>query len=203
MSELTRPPAALRYARGPVWRALGRIYLKAGGWKVEGAFPEDPRCVIIVAPHTSNWDFTLGIAVVLALELRASWLGKHTIFKRPFRGLLRWLGGIPVDRGKGQGVVGACVAAFREAPALYVALAPEGTRKAVTQWKTGFYLIATKAAVPILPVSLDYRSHVVRFMPAFHPTGDLERDLPLLQGLFAEVEGRRPSPPGQSTLRGA
>jgi 1-acyl-sn-glycerol-3-phosphate acyltransferase len=158
---------------------------------VEGSFPDTDKAVIIVAPHTSNWDFLVGMAVVLALELRTSWLGKHTIFKPPFQGLLRWLGGIPVDRRSRNGVVGDCVEAFAAAPALLLALSPEGTRKGVSQWKTGFHLIACGAGVPIIPASLDYRTHVVRLMPAFRPTGDLEVDLPALQALYADVEGLR------------
>jgi 1-acyl-sn-glycerol-3-phosphate acyltransferase len=184
----------LRHARGWGWRLLGQTYLRLAGWRVEGALPDEPKCVIIVAPHTSNWDFTLGVAVVFALELRASWLGKHTLFKPPFRSFLRWLGGIPVDRRASHGVVGNCVRAFEAAPALLLALSPEGTRKGVSQWKTGFYHIANQAGVPIVPVGLDYREHVVRFMPVFRPTGDLEADLTQLQGAFAGVEGRCPRP---------
>lgn len=194
--SLPAPPSALRHDRGPFWRLLGRAYLKASGWRVEGVFPETGKAVIIVAPHTSNWDFLAGMSVVLALDLRASWLGKHTIFKRPFRGLLRWLGGIPVDRGARNGVVGACVEAFAAAPALLLALSPEGTRKGASRWRSGFYLIASGAGVPILPVALDYRDHVVRLLPPFQPTGSLESDLPVLKALFDGVQGLRPRPEG-------
>ena len=193
-ADVPVPLPALRHARGWAWRALGAWYLKLAGWKVAGAFPGVPRCVVIVAPHTSNWDFTLGLAVVFALEMRVSWLGKHTLFQPPFRRLLRWMGGIPVDRRSSHGVVGACVEAFQAEPALMLALSPEGTRKGVSLWKTGFYHIATQAGVPILPVSLDYEAHVVRFLPPFHPTGDLERGLPLLLGLYDGVRGHRPRP---------
>jgi len=147
-----------------------------------------------VAPHTSNWDFMLGVAVVFALELRVSWLGKHSLFKSPFRAFLRWLGGIPVNRSASHGVVGECVKAFAAAPALMLALAPEGTRKGVSQWKTGFYRIAEAAGVPILPVGFDYREHVVRLRPLFQPSGDLELDLPLIQALFSQVHGLRERP---------
>jgi 1-acyl-sn-glycerol-3-phosphate acyltransferase len=145
--------------------------------------------VIIVAPHTSNWDFFLGIAVVFALELRPSWLGKHSLFRPPFKTVLGWLGGIPVDRSSSHGVVGDCVKAFASAPALMIALTPEGTRKGVTQWKTGFYRIACESDVPIFPVSFDYRDHLVHLMPAFYPTGNISGDLTYLQNLFIGVEG--------------
>jgi 1-acyl-sn-glycerol-3-phosphate acyltransferase len=177
-----------------MWRAVGRAYLRLAGWRIEGTFPVEPRYVAIVAPHTSNWDFPLGIAVVFAVELRASWLGKHSMFQPPFKQFLRWLGGIPVNRSASHGVVGECVRAFAAAPALMLALTPEGTRKGVSQWKSGFYLIARQAGVPILPVGFDYREHVVRLMPLFQPSGNLEQDLPLIQARFRRMHGHRERP---------
>ena len=188
------PPAGLRQPRGWLVRALGRAYLRMGKWRIEGAFPAEPKFVTIVAPHTSNWDFFLGLAVLFALELRASWLGKHTLFRPPVRGLLRRLGGIPVDRRTNRGVVDECVKAFRSVPALLLALAPEGTRKGALRWRTGFYQIADAAKVPILPVSFDFRERVVRLMPEFRPTGDLAGDLPRIQALFEGVRGLRERP---------
>ena len=188
------PPPAFRQDRGWFWRAVGRAYLRLAGWRIEGTFPADPKYVVIVAPHTSNWDFTLGVAVVFAVELRVSWLGKHRLFKAPFKKFLRGLGGIPVDRGASHGVVGECVGAFNATPTLMLALAPEGTRKGVSQWKTGFYLIAAKAGVPIMGVGFDYGEHVVRLMPLFHPSGNLEQDLPLIQALFNNVHGQKERP---------
>jgi 1-acyl-sn-glycerol-3-phosphate acyltransferase len=161
---------------------------------MEGTFPDVPKCVAIVAPHTSNWDFPLGLALAFATELRVSWLGKHSLFKAPFSGFLRWMGGIPVDRRTSHGVVGDCVQAFTAAPALLMALAPEGTRKGVSRWRTGFYQIALGAGVPILPVGFDFKEHVIRLMPLFQPSGDLERDLPLLQALFQTTHGLRERP---------
>ena len=193
-TDLPLPLAALRHARGPLLRMLGKVYLRGAGWRFEGAFPTVPKCVIIVAPHTSNWDFSLGLAVVFGLELRASWLGKHTIFMPPFRRLLKWLGGIPVNRAASHGVVGECVRAFEASDALYLAVAPEGTRKGVSQWKTGFYFIALKAGVPIMPVAFDFGTHVVRLMPVFHPTGDMEADLAVLQACYDGSQGNRERP---------
>jgi 1-acyl-sn-glycerol-3-phosphate acyltransferase len=191
-------PENLRHARGWVWRTIGRTYLRLSGWRVEGVLPDTTKCVAIVAPHTSNWDFSLGVALVFAIELRASWLGKHSIFKAPFRGFLRWLGGIPVNRQARHGVVDACVKLFETAPALLLGLSPEGTRKGVSKWRTGFYRIASGAGVPILPVAFDYRDHVIRMMPLFHPTGDLEQDLPLIQALFLDAHGLRERPEGNA-----
>ena len=188
------PPAALRQPRGWLWRAVGRVYLGWGGWRIEGSFPTEPKFVAIVAPHTSNWDFPLGVAVVFALELRVSWLGKHTLFHTPLRGFFRWLGGIPVDRRASHGVVADCVQAFQVAPALLLALAPEGTRKGASRWKSGFYSIAAGAGVPILPVTFDYRHHVVRLLPLFRPGGNLDQDLPLIQALYSQAQGLNERP---------
>ena len=179
------PTAALQQKRAWIWKALGRGYLRFAGWRIEGAFPTDLKCVTIVAPHTSNWDFPLGLALVFAVELRVSFLGKHTLFKAPFKGLLRWLGGIPVDRRVSHGVVGECVNAFKAAPALMLALAPEGTRKGPSQWKTGFYQIAMGADVPIFPVGFDYAAHTIHLMPLFTPTGHPVGDMKHLQSHIA------------------
>ncbi len=187
-------PTAFRQPRGWLWRNLGRACLRLTGWRIEGTFPADPKYVVIVAPHTSNWDFALVVAVVFAVELRVSWLAKHSMFCFPFKRCLRWLGGIPVNRSASHGVVGECVRAFNAAPTLMLALTPEGTRKGVSQWKTGFYLIAAKAGVPILPVGFDYRERIVRLMPLFQPSGNLEQDLPLIQARFTNVHGLRERP---------
>jgi 1-acyl-sn-glycerol-3-phosphate acyltransferase len=197
--EFPITPEVFRHARGWAWRAIGRTYLRLSGWRIEGTFPPDPKYVVIVAPHTSNWDFLLGVALVFALELRASWLGKHVLFRAPFKGFLRWLGGIPVDRSASHGVVGECVRAFEAAPALMLGIAPEGTRKGVSHWKSGFYLIAVKAGVPIMPVGFDFRNHVVRLMPLFRPSGNLDQDLPLIQGLFQDVRGHKERPVAPAT----
>lgn len=192
--QFPSPPPGLFQDRGWFWRAVGRTYFSWSGWRIEGPFPDVPKCVAVVAPHTSNWDFPLGLALVFATHLRVSWLGKHSLFKPPFAGFLRWMGGIPVDRRANHGVVSDCVQAFMAAPALLMALAPEGTRKGVSRWRTGFYQIAVGAGVPILPVGFDFKDHVVRLMPLFHPSGDLERDLPLIQALFHTTQGLRARP---------
>jgi 1-acyl-sn-glycerol-3-phosphate acyltransferase len=171
---------------------LGRLALRLGGWRVEGEFPDTPKAVIIVAPHTSNWDFVWGFSIKLALGLRASFLGKHTLFWGPAGPLLRWLGGIPVDRKVAQSVVEQTADAFRASERLYLAVAPEGTRKRVSHWKSGFYRIAVEADVPILPVSLDYRNRVIGLRPVFQTTGDYERDLPQLRALFRSDMAREP-----------
>jgi 1-acyl-sn-glycerol-3-phosphate acyltransferase len=188
------PPAGLHQGRGWLLKALGRSYLRWLGWRIEGAWPEVPKYVAIVAPHTSNWDFPLGLAVAFAVELRVSWLGKHTLFRPPFKAGLTWLGGIPVNRNAAHGVVGDCVKAFKAAPALMLVVTPEGTRKGVSRWKSGFYFMATQAGVPIMPIGFDFREQVVHLMPLFWPSGNLEQDLPLIQACFNQMHGCRERP---------
>lgn len=191
-------PPLQRKGRG-IMKWLGLTYLRLAGWRAEGQFPAESKCVLIVAPHTSNWDFVLGVAFMFAVDLRVSFLGKHTIFKPPFDKFLTRIGGIPVDRRKSHGVVGQCVEAFQRESALLLALAPEGTRKGPSRWKTGFYQIALGAGVPIFPVAFDVEHHVIRLMPLFHPTGRIEEDLKELKALFAHVKGYRMRPGGPST----
>lgn len=171
---------------------LGRAVLALMRWHIEGELPPVPQCVMIAAPHTSNWDFVVGIAAMLALRLRVSWLGKGTIFRFPFRKLLRFLGGIPVDRNVPDGVVGAAVARFRQTPQLYVALAPEGTRKKVARWKTGFHRIARGAGVPLCLVTLDYRTRALRLGPLYETGPDFEADERELKARFVPAMAYRP-----------
>lgn len=189
-----RPPPALRTSRGALVRGLGRLGLRLAGWRLEGAFPQVPKFVAIVAPHTSNWDFFLGLAILFGLDFKASFLGKHTLFRGPAGWILRRLGGIPVDRSRPNGVVADCVRAFEGGPALLLALSPEGTRKGVSRWRTGFYQIAVAAQVPILPVGFDFHQRVVRLMPLVHPTGDADREIPQIQAQFEGVRGLRARP---------
>jgi len=172
--------------------ALGRALLSSGGWRIDGEMPDVAKAVIIVAPHTSNWDFVWGAAAKLALRLRVRFLGKHTLFEGPLAPLMRWLGGIPVDRRSPAGVVEQTLAAFADRRQLILAVAPEGTRRKVPAWKSGFYRIAVGATVPIVPVALDYQKRAVVLGAAFHPTGDYDADLPRIQAFFAPEMARRP-----------
>ena len=180
-----------RYAR---WlAALGRGWLRLAGWRVEGEFPNLERCVVAVAPHSSNWDFVHGIAVVFALGLRVSFVAKHTLFRGPLGGFLRWCGGLPVDRSQPHGMVEGIVAAFDRAEPLWVAITPEGTRKRVPRFKTGFYRIALAAGVPILPVAFNYRRRAVIPLPVCSAQQPIERGVEDLEKLFAQHGARRSS----------
>ena len=171
---------------------LGRFTMGLTGWRFEGSVPDVPKMVLIVAPHTSNWDFPVGLQAKLALRLGGTFIGKHTLFRWPFGVFMRWLGGIPVDRTKASGFVGEVARAVQEADRMTVVLAPEGTRRRVEQWKSGFYRIAHEAGVPILPVAFDYPRRVISFGPLFQPTGDYEKDLQQLRAYYRPEMGFRP-----------
>ncbi|MBK8249612.1 MAG: lysophospholipid acyltransferase family protein [Gemmatimonadetes bacterium] len=173
-------------------RVVGASVLRAMGWRVVGSWPDLPRFVVVVAPHTSNWDFVVGFAAYLALEIDASWLGKHTLFRWPAGPLLRYFGGIPVVRTQATNVVDLHVREFQSRDQLIFVVAPEGTRKRTPEWKSGFYRIATGAGVPILPVALDFGARLVRLLPAFEPTGDYAADLPQIKANFTREMARCP-----------
>lgn len=184
--------AALPRRRSGVTRVIGRVVLFLFNWRVVGEIPNLPKLVVIGAPHTSNWDFPLALACLWALDLELSWMGKHTLFKGPFRWLFRAWGGIPINRTAAHGMVEQMTAEFAQRPQLLLGLAPEGTRSKVSQWRTGFYRIATAANLPIVPVALDFSRHEVRIGALFQPTGDLEADVAELQSFFRDAKGYNP-----------
>jgi 1-acyl-sn-glycerol-3-phosphate acyltransferase len=159
---------------------------------VVGQLPDEPRFVLIVAPHTSNWDFIIGVLSMFATGIRLSWLGKHTIFRFPVTGILRWLGGEPVDRGAHQGHVDIAVQRFRTRPQWVLGLAPEGTRRLVREWKLGFYHIAVGAGVPILTVAFDFSRRVTDLGTLYHPTGDSDADLKAIRARYHKGMARHP-----------
>ena len=177
---------------GGVLRLFGRAVLAALGWRIAGEVPNVPRCVIIVAPHTSNWDFVIGFAAMLAIDFRVTWLGKHQIFRGPFGALWRHFGGVPVDRAAPEGVVEQAAAALAPPRSAFLAISPEGTRRKVERWKSGFWRIARAAGAPILPVAFDYRSRTVILGALFAPTADYAADLAALQRLFSAEMARHP-----------
>ena len=179
---------------------LGRSVLGLLGWRVTGRFPEISKLVVILAPHTSAWDFVIGLAAKLALRLEAAYLAKDSLFVWPLSVLLRRTGGIPVDRSGPHNLVDRLAAHFAERDRLLLALAPEGTRRRVDRWKSGFYRIAEAARVPIVPVALDYGRKAVVVGTPFTPTGDARRDTAELREFFRGVEGRRRRVGGRSAV---
>jgi 1-acyl-sn-glycerol-3-phosphate acyltransferase len=173
--------------RNAVTKWLSRAALRAAGWSFRGGFPDAPKFVAAVAPHTSNWDFVVGVLGRRALGLDAHFLGKHTLFKPPLGPLMRWLGGTPVRRDVPGGAVRQVAETIRAHDQFVLGLAPEGTRRRVDAWRTGFYYIALEAGVPIAPVAFDYGRKQIVAGPPLVPSGDLEADLAVLQRFFVGV----------------
>jgi 1-acyl-sn-glycerol-3-phosphate acyltransferase len=174
-------------------RALSLAFLRLTGWRVEGALPPDAaRCVLIAAPHTSNWDLPYTLMVAFALRLHIRWMGKASLFDRPFGGLMRWLGGIAVDREHASRRVAASAAALAAAVGpLQLVVPPEATRGRTRHWRTGFYFIALQARVPIILAFMDYGRKCGGLGPVFMPSGDIERDMAEIKRFYAGIQGRR------------
>ena len=173
-------------------RAGSRAFLKLKGWTVEGQLPpEAAKSVFIAAPHTSNWDLPYTLMVAFALRLNICWMGKDSLFRWPFGPVMRWLGGIAVDRDKSSNLVAASAQAIVRADGpLQLVVPPEGTRGKTRQWKTGFYFIALQAKVPIVLAYMDYQRKVSGLGPLFTPTGDVEADMAVIKRFYAPIKGR-------------
>jgi 1-acyl-sn-glycerol-3-phosphate acyltransferase len=189
---VTIPPLGPSVPRrgGRLRASIGRGLLRLLGWRLQGELPDLPKFVITAAPHSSNWDFLIGIAAVFALRLDVHFVGKAELFRGPLGPPMRWLGGLPVDRHRPEGFVEQIVARFRERDQLLLAMAPEGTRKPVERWKSGFYRIAMGAGVPIVAGYFDNAHKRVGFGPVLYPTGDLEADFGRLHEFYGGMERR-------------
>ena len=165
-------------------RTLSRLALGVIGWRIEGALPDLPKMMVIVAPHTSNWDFVVGVLVKGALGIRATFLGKDTLFRGPLGVLMRHLGGIPVYRHAPRQVVDQTVAMVAAMERVVLVLSPEGTRRKLPSWRSGFHYVARGAGLPIVPAAIDYSTRTVRFLPVHQPRETVEADLASLTPLF-------------------
>jgi 1-acyl-sn-glycerol-3-phosphate acyltransferase len=175
-------------------RWVGRTLMRLAGWRFTGeGFPAARRFVLIVAPHTSNWDFLVGVMAMYALGIRATFLGKDALFKFPLGIVMRYLGGIPVDRTSSRDVVTQSADQVSRADRIILVLAPEGTRKRTDAWRTGFYWIARKAEVPIVPVAFDFSHKAVHVFAPFVPSADAETDMAALKALYRPEMGRYPT----------
>ncbi|MCE9603002.1 MAG: lysophospholipid acyltransferase family protein [Gemmatimonadetes bacterium] len=167
--------------------------MRLTGWRFTGAdFPDRRKFVLIVAPHTSNWDFPVGIMAMYALGIRGTFLGKDTLFKFPLGILMRFLGGFPVDRTSRSDVVTQTTELVERSDRIIIVLSPEGTRKYAPRWRSGFYWIAQKTGMPILPVAFDFSERAIRVFPLFEPTGDQDADVAALRRHFRPEMGRYP-----------
>ncbi|ABO25616.1 lysophospholipid acyltransferase family protein [Shewanella loihica] len=173
-----------------MFQSLCKAILKLSGWTIDGRLPEAPQYIAIVGPHTSNWDFIVGVLARGALGQKIHFLGKHQLFIPPWGWLFRAIGGTPVDRRKSNNLVDAAAQLFQQDPNFKLALAPEGTRSPVKRWKTGFYHIATKAQVPIVTVALDFAGKRVVIPEAISVTGDIDKEMAQILDFYRTIKGR-------------
>ena len=186
------PTASRRWAE----RLLGLF-----GWKVDVRWPPVPRCVIIVYPHTSNWDFVVGIVARHAVALPVQWVAKDALFRGPFGPLFRRWGGIPVNRREPAGFVSQLAGEFRRRALMWVAITPEGTRSHTSHWKSGFYRLALDAGVPVGLAYIDYAHKTVGLTTYLDLTGDQQRDLDTIRAFYADKIPLRPEKAGAIRFR--
>jgi len=166
-------------------------FLKLSGWKVRGDWPAHvPKMVLVAAPHTSNWDGLYMLATAGYFRVKLRWMGKASLTKGPFGGLIKWLGCVPIDRSQKNDVVQAMADAFAATDRMVLAIPPEGTRSATREWKTGFYHIACAANVPIVLSVLDYGGRTASLAAVIYPSGDYEADLPIIRSFYANAKGK-------------
>ena len=168
------------------------IYFKLLGWSVVGTFPNLDKCVFIIVPHTSWIDFFLGLLIRRVWNAQINFIGKKSLFKFPFGWYFKWLGGTPIDRSKSSDTVTATALIFKEHKKFSLALSPEGTRKKVTTWKTGFYYIAKAANVPVVMVAFDYGEKQIKVSEPHFTTQDKEADFKYYRSFFKGVKGKVP-----------
>jgi len=174
------------------FRWISKFMLKIMGWRLEGHPPEPPRCLIVVEPHTSNWDFPLGLFFAFVLRINASWVSKDSMYHPPFGAFFRFLGGMPVERSHSHNLVQQVIEIIKSHDRIWMGITPEGTRSKVKYWKTGFYYIALGADVPISLAFLDYGRKVGGFGPLIQPTGDIEADFAKIRDFYATITPRHP-----------
>lgn len=171
------------------------------GWRTVYKPPTEPKGIILVYPHTSNWDFMIGILFSYGYGLGASWIAKHSAFRWPLGPVLRRMGGIPIDRRKARGTIGAMVEAYRESDSLWIAITPEGTRSHTNHWKSGFYRIALAADVPCALGFIDFKTRTVSIATYVRFTGQTEKDLDVLRKFFAGKRGLHREKEGEIRFR--
>jgi 1-acyl-sn-glycerol-3-phosphate acyltransferase len=172
------------------WSSLGLLRLM--GWRIHGHKPDLAKYVIIAAPHTSNWDFPVTLMCCFAMRLRVHWVGKASLFPWPLAWLMRWLGGIPVDRSRHNDFVQTTIDAFNQSESLVVVVPPEGTRGKVTRWKTGFYYIAQGAKVPVALAFLDFKRKIGGIGKIFELSGNIEPDMREIRQFYKGISGKNP-----------
>ena len=182
-------------------QTLARWLLQLFGWRLEGARPLQARCVLIAAPHTSNWDLPLMLAFGAAFDMKITWMAKHSLFVPPLGWLMHALGGTPIHRHENRNVVDGMADILANARQMILVVPTEGTRERTEYWKSGFYHIARKAGVPIVPSFLDFGQKRGGFGPALEPTGDLKSDMQYFRDFYHGMQGKFPGQFGPVQLK--
>ena len=189
-AQLPRIPPNMPQFRPSLATAMCRWLLGVFGWRMVGDLPDIAKVVVIAAPHSTNWDVIWGLLFKISLRLDVNFIGKREAFVWPLGPILRAFGGIPVDRSAAHGLVGEMRRQFETRDRFWLALAPEGTRKKVQKWKTGFWHIAREAGVPVLPVYFHYPEKTVGLGPLFHPTDDVAADMARIREFYRPWIGK-------------
>ena len=182
-------------------KLLARWFLRLAGWQAEGVRPAANCCVLIAAPHTSNWDLAFLLAFAAVFDVRISWMGKHALFRPPFGWLMRLTGGIPIDRRQRGGMVEQAAHMLKSSKRLMLVVPAEGTRAHVSHWKSGFYHIARAANVPIVLGYLDYARRRGGFGPSIEATGDIRADMDEIRRFYADKIAKYPEDFGDVRLK--
>ncbi len=185
------PPQAPQ-VRSAWRRGFGIFMMRLTGWRIAGNLPNLPKFVLIVAPHTSNWDFFYGALAYFTLCMETTWLVKDSAVRGPLGALARYFGAAPIDRSQATNVVQAYLREFAKRDRMILTITPEGTRKKVPEWKRGFYYVANGAHVPIVPVAFDFPTKRIIIYPPFEPCGDVDADLPKIKAYFRAEMARHP-----------
>jgi 1-acyl-sn-glycerol-3-phosphate acyltransferase len=184
------PPQAPTLRDSHFFAPLCRWIFVRRGWRVVGEIPNVPKLVAIAAPHSTNWDVIWGLLFKVGTRLEIRFIGKREAFFWPLGPILRAFGGIAIDRRDAHDVVGEMRARFEQREKFWLAIAPEGTRKRVTKWKSGFWRIAHEANVPILPAYFHYPEKTIGFGPLFYTTDDMEADMAKIREFYRPWQGK-------------
>ena len=195
---MTAPPD---HARRSIIQRLAGTLLGAFGWRSVFVAPPAPKGIIVVYPHTSNWDFIVGVLFKFAVGLPAHWMGKDSLFRWPLRRLFQRMGGIPINRRERTGFVATLLEQFGRQDWMWLAVAPEGTRSRTDHWKSGFYQIAVAGKLPVGLGFIDYATHTVGIDTYIEMSGDPEADFARIRDFYAAKRGRRPEFEGDIRLR--
>ena len=182
-------------------RAVALLVFKVLGWKPVGEYPKAPKSVLVIAPHTSNWDFVILLALAPVFGVKASWIAKASLFRPPLGWFMRKWGGMPVHRGQKADLVAQLSEQFESRDQLMLGIPVEGTRARAEYWKSGFYHIAKAANVPLVCVSVDYKKKEAGFGPTIELTDSMKNDMDRVRGFYEGINPRYPEKSGPIRLK--